>query len=295
MTEIDTHPLPLPAPYAAGPAATPIERDVIIAGGPDTEGFLQGQLSQDCAELRVGSSAWSLLLQPQGKIDAWLRVSRTHDDRFLLDLDVGAGSAALERLQRFKLRTACELVLETWTVVAVRGSGSTALDVDDVPGLEIAARSEWPGVDGVDLLGPQVEVPPGLETADPSVLEQLRILSGVPAMGAELGERTIPAEAGIVERSVSFTKGCYTGQELVARIDSRGGNVPRHLRGIVSRSDHEPLRVGADIVVAGETVGTVTSAEGAVGLGYIKRSVETLPAPADIAGAEVVICDLPLI
>ena len=294
MTEIDTHRLPLPAPFASGPAATQIQRDVIIVSGPDTEAFLQGQLSQDCAALRVGSSAWSLLLQPQGKIDAWLRVSRTDDDRFLLDLDAGAGSAALERLQRFKLRTACELVLETWTVVAVRGRGSAALDVVDAPGLEVAAPSEWPGVDGVDLLGRHVEVPPGLDTAGPSALESLRILSGVPAMGAELDARTIPAEAGIVERSVSFTKGCYTGQELVARIDSRGGNVPRRLRGIISRSD-DALPVGAEIVVAGETVGAITSAEGAVGLGYVKRSVDMLPAVGQVAGAEVAICDLPMI
>ncbi|HMQ29048.1 MAG TPA: glycine cleavage T C-terminal barrel domain-containing protein, partial [Acidimicrobiales bacterium] len=109
----------------------------------------------------------------------------------------------------------------------------------------------------------------------------------VPAMGTELDEHTIPAEAGVVERSVSFTKGCYTGQELTARIDSRGGNVPRHLRGLVLVGDGaEVPPAGAEIVVAGNVVGTVTSAApgtagGVVALGYVKRGVEP-PAAATV-------------
>ena len=89
--------------------------------------------------------------------------------------------------------------------------------------------------------------------------EAVRIECGVPAMGSELTERTIPAEAGqwVIDRSVSFTKGCYTGQELVARIDSRGGNVPRHLRGIVIDADPPP--VGGVVVADGVEVGTLTS------------------------------------
>jgi folate-binding protein YgfZ len=102
-------------------------------------------------------------------------------------------------------------------------------------------------------------------------------------MGAELTERTIPAEAGVVERSVSFTKGCFTGQELVARIDSRGGNVPRHLRLLESDDD---LPVGADVLVDGQPVGEITSSARGVALAYVGRAV-TVPADATVAGAPV--------
>jgi folate-binding protein YgfZ len=98
-------------------------------------------------------------------------------------------------------------------------------------------------------------------------------------MGRELNESTIPAEAGIVDRSVSFTKGCYTGQELVARIDSRGGNVPRRLRGLVLPGTTPPP-AGATLHVEGKEVGVLTSAavspglDAAVALAYVRRAVE---------------------
>jgi folate-binding protein YgfZ len=98
-------------------------------------------------------------------------------------------------------------------------------------------------------------------------------------MGAELTEATIPAEAGqwLIDASVSFTKGCYTGQELVARVDSRGGNGPRPVRGLLV--DGDPAPVGAEVAVDGAAVGTVTSsgrsaALGAVALAVVGRGTE---------------------
>ena len=82
-----------------------IERDVVRAHGPDTIGFLQGQLSQDVESMAIDESRWSLLLQPTGKVDAWLRVTRLGDDDVILDTDAGWGDAVIARLQRFKLRT----------------------------------------------------------------------------------------------------------------------------------------------------------------------------------------------
>ena len=100
-------------------------------------------------------------------------------------------------------------------------------------------------------------------------------------MGHELDESTIPAEVGpwVIERSVSFTKGCFVGQELVARIDSRGGNVPRHLRGVVLGANVLPP-VGAELVVDGEVRGTLTSVgesldlRAPIALALVHRSVE---------------------
>lgn len=255
-----------------------LARDVVLVTGPDAAAYLQGQLSQDVAGLQVGGSAPSLLLSPQGHLVALLRVTRTDEHAFALDVDAGAGEAVLARLQRFLLRTKAELVVaEGWSCVAVRGAGGPATATVD-EGVWVL-DPETPDVPGYDLMGPGAALPVAIEPGDPSAYEALRIERGVPRMGAELTERTIPAEAGIVDRSASFTKGCYTGQELVARIDSRGGNVPRRLRGVVVDGEVIPP-VGATVAVAGVEVGSVTSAAASgtlgapVALAYAKRGTE---------------------
>jgi folate-binding protein YgfZ len=255
------------AALRAGTAAVVIGRDVVRVSGPDAVDFLQGQLSQDLSALAVGASGWSLILQPQGKVDALVRVSRLGDDEVLLDSDGGWGEAVLARLARFKLRVKADL--EPWGSGCVRVLGRA-----EAAGPGVAF--EWPPLRGVDLLGAEARVADDLDEAPAEAWEVLRIEAGFPAMGAELTDKTIPAEAGIVERTVSFTKGCFTGQELVARIDSRGGNVPRHLRGLVIEGAPPPP--GTSVAVDGRDVGTVTSAarhpDGhAVALGYLKRDV----------------------
>jgi len=274
------------------PTAYAVSRDVIRATGGDAEKFLQGQLSQDISSLAPGESAWTLLLKPQGKVDAWLRITRIDVDTYLMDVDAGHGEAALARLNRFKLRTDCELASEEWSTVSIRGAGSGAVEVPLESGAEVVVPAEWPGVEGIDLLGPNVVLPEGLDVGDSDALNALRIRAGVPAMGAELTAEVIPAESGIVERSVSFTKGCFTGQELVARIDSRGGNVPRHLRGFTTDG---ALGVGAQIEVDGAHVGMVTSVAGGVGLAYVKRAVADFPADATADGYPVQLRALPMI
>ena len=108
-TELD-----LAAGYEAlreGVAAVPLSRDVVRVQGPDAVTYLQGQLSQDVAALAVGGTTWSFVLQPQGKVDAWMRVHRLADDTFRLDTDAGAGAAVEARLRRFLLRTKAEICL----------------------------------------------------------------------------------------------------------------------------------------------------------------------------------------
>ncbi len=264
------------------PLAVVVERDVVTVEGPDAAAYLQGQLSQDVERLAVGGSAWTFVLQPQGKVDAWFRLTRVGHEAFRADVDAGHGEALLARLQRFLLRTKADLTLTTEPMVAVRGMAT--VNGAAVPALDPA----WPGIDGVDLLGTD-QLPEGVARGTVAALERLRIRAGVPAMGAELTERTIPAEAGVVERSVSFTKGCFTGQELVARIDSRGGNVPRHLRLVEA---DELLTVGAGVLVDGRVVGEVTSsvpaADGgpALALAYVGRAVEP-PTDGSVHGVPV--------
>ena len=219
-----------------------ITRDVVRVAGPDAITFLQGQLSQDVAAIEVGASAWSLVLQPQGKVDAFVRVTRAGDDEVLLDVDAGYGAAVVERLERFKLRVKA--------------------DIESVGAQEM--ELSWP----VSSNAPEWDA--------------WRVDVGFPAMGRELTESTIPEEAGIVDLAVSFTKGCYTGQELVARIDSRGRNVPRRLRRVVV----DGAAPGDELLVDGKAVGAITTAAPAAALAYVRRDVEP-PAEAMLADGRV--------
>jgi folate-binding protein YgfZ len=238
------------------------DRDVIRVSGPDSLSYLQGQLSQDVAALGIGDSAFSLLLQPQGKVDAWLRVTRTDDDVFVLDVDAGWADHVVARLRRFMLRVKVDIEVLDWDVAVLA-------DADAAPPADTwSVVSEVAGT--TTLLGPVV---PGGMPAD--VYDALRIEAMVPRMGSELDESTIPAAAGLVDRSVSFTKGCYTGQELVARIDSRGDRTPTRLRRI--RGD---VPVGATLQHDDTEVGRITSAVPGVALAYVRRTVEP-PAVAD--------------
>jgi len=268
--------------------AAPIQRDVVRVHGPEAIAFLQGQLSQEIDGLAVTASAPTLLLQPTGKVEAWLRATRVEAEAVLLDVTAGFGEAVLARLKRFKLRTKAELDLETWTGWAVRGPGATGA----------GWAADWPGVEGYDLLAVNGVETPLVSVADVDDLEALRIECGVPAMGAELTENTIPAEAGqwLIDASVSFTKGCFTGQELVARIDSRGGNVPRPLRGL--RIEGEAVEVGSPVLLDGVEVGLLTSAArsvelGTIGLSGLPRSID-VGAAVRVADAAATVTALPM-
>ena len=265
-------------------------RDVVRVSGTDAAGFLQGQISQDVEAVAAGQSAWSLVLAPQGKVNAWFRLTRGVDgDTFLIDLDAGFAGALTTRLERFKLRVdAAFETLDGWRMLSLRGPGALEVDVGSARA-ELSLDVRWPGFEGVDLLGPEVAPPPDLELCGDSEWEVARIRAGWPAMGRELTDRTIPAEvAGLVESSASFTKGCYTGQELVARIDSRGGHVPRPVRLLEIDTD-AGVAPGAAIMVDGKSVGQVTSAAvdehaaATVALGTVLRRVAP-PAQAEVDG-----------
>jgi len=270
-----------PVDLSTSVGACPLERSVLAVSGPDAEDFLQGQLSQDIAALGPGQSAWSLILQPQGRIDAFVRVTRQAADRFVLDTD-GPLEQVDARLRRFMLRTDVTLEPLDWQCVAVRGPGAENTAVSG----EIVAAVP---TGGVDLLGPQPSIPEDVPVIDPEALEAHRIRCGFPRMGVDIDDRTIPAEAEIVDFTVSFTKGCFTGQELVARMDSRGSSAPRYLR-LLTLQERVELDGGEPIIDAGgAVVGTVTStawdaiAGATVALGYIKRSVD-MPAEVVVAG-----------
>jgi folate-binding protein YgfZ len=314
---VSTAPLTLDDQVAAlrhGAGAFGLGRDVFAVRGDDAVAYLQGQLSQDVAALAVGASADSLLLQPDGKLTALLRVTRVDAQDFVLDTDAGFGDTMIARLKKFLLRSKVEIERLDWRGLALRGEGVGAAAAGLRTVLEeagvMALPFEWNGWSGIDLLGPRDLVldpaagplPEGIIRCERDAFEACRIVSGIPAMGSELTDKTIAAEAGagLVDRAVSFTKGCYTGQELVARLDSRGNNVPRRLVGVLAQerlafgmtlhggvSDGEP----EPDVLTDKVVGTVTSAAwspevGAwVALAYLHRTVEA-PGPIRVRSGD---------
>ncbi|MDE0067863.1 MAG: hypothetical protein OXN44_13455 [Acidimicrobiaceae bacterium] len=257
------------------------DRDVVEVSGPDASSYLQGQISQDVDRIGVDESAWSLILAPTGKLTAWFRLHRVAHDRFYIDLETGWAVPLVERLERFKLRTAVDFsILEGWRMLSLRTENTAPVTEPEVneptqgPPVEAAltATFRWPGFAGTDHLDAGLDIPGGIDIDD-RAFEEARIRAAVPKLGADIGENTIPAEGGanLIEQSVSFTKGCYTGQELVARIDSRGGNVPRPLRLLIAEGT---LEAGAAVTFDGRESGVVTSAAANAGLAALMRKVE---------------------
>jgi folate-binding protein YgfZ len=287
-------PAPVDDQYEAARSAAAVHvipRDVVSVSGADAEPYLQGQCSQDVAGLPPGSTVDSLLLSPQGKIDAFIRVNRSEDGGFVIDTDPGSGPVVVARLERYRLRMKVDIDrLDSWACVAVRGPGASDAVFGSPP---FVLPVEWPGLIGLDLLG---AAPPDLSSwvdreavpCGEEAWEALRIEAGIPVGGRDAVEGSIPAEAGLVERTVSFTKGCYTGQELVARLDARGSKVARRLRGVVASTvvggdgTGGLPAVGSVVLTAdgGHEVGQLTSVawspglRAAVALAMLHRRVE---------------------
>lgn len=234
-------------------------RDVVEVAGSDAATYLHGQLSQDVASMVDGESRWTFLLQPTGKIDVLARIWRRTAESYVLDTDAGFGEVLRARLARFKIRVQAELTPARWDSIVTRGAPT--------PGTVVG----W-GNETTDLLGADLEPPIDVAEGTAADLVAARVDAVWPAMGVEIvpGE-TIPAETGISAVAVNFTKGCYPGQELVERMDSRGTAAPRRLVALDVASGAQP---GDPIVHEGAEVGILTTVAGGRALGYVKRGVE---------------------
>ncbi|MGA8296164.1 MAG: glycine cleavage T C-terminal barrel domain-containing protein [Acidimicrobiales bacterium] len=249
--------------------------DAVRVVGPEALSFLQGQVSQDLAPLETLGALETLVLSPQGKLDGHAWVVRLAEDEAVLISALGFGEGLYDRLSRFKVRVKADLSLEAWERAVLRGPKAAG---EQVPEDAVRVPIDYPGYVGVDLVGLEIALPDDVPIGTDEGFEAARIEAGIPRMGAELTEKTIPQEAGIVERTVNFDKGCYTGQELVARIDARGGRVPRRLVGLVV--DGPTPQRGDTLRFGGSDVGRVTSAaysprvHAPVALAYLKRDIE---------------------
>jgi folate-binding protein YgfZ len=246
------------------------DRGFVVVSGPDTFSFLQALVSADLDPLADGDAVHSLLLAPQGKLDVEFRLLRVRDDEAWLDCAPGFGAQLTASLTRFRIRVQAEIVDRSGDlgVLSRVGADDGTATPDGVFRITTA--------DGFDLVGPRDRLPEVSPLVDPLAVEAWRIERGVPVQPDDLDESTIPQEAFLEQDAVSFTKGCFIGQELVCRIDSRG-HVNRFLRRFTDVDGDWPP-VGAEVVVDGKVVGALTSvapAELATGaLGYVRREVE---------------------
>jgi folate-binding protein YgfZ len=193
-------------------------RAFVRVAGPDAQDYLQRMVSNDVEALHLGDSCPALLLTAKARLIAPLVVWRRGEDDYLLLTEPELGEPVRAHLARMRLRARCEIELEEHESALVFGGEGIATD--------------FPGA--VEVLDAALE-----PTLAPDELELRRIEAGVPRWGRELDDAILPAEAGLDETHISFSKGCYPGQEPIARLHYRG-HVNRKLQ-VVELDDETPV------------------------------------------------------
>jgi folate-binding protein YgfZ len=223
-------------------------------------------VSNDVEALGPGEACQALLLTAKARLIAPLIVLRRGVDDFLLLTEPGLGERVAKELVRFRFAAKCAIEPEAHSSIIVFGEPPAA----SIP------TSDY-GIPAYELLDPE-----GLdgEAMTAEELDRLRILAATPAWGRELDDRVLPAEAGLEERAISFTKGCYPGQEPVARLHYRG-HPNRGLR-VLELEGSELPAYDAELTLDERVVGRITSAvadgDRILALAYVRREV-----PADAA------------
>jgi len=288
-------------------------RGKLVFAGPDAAEYLQGQLTNDIEALGPGEGCYAALLDRKGHMQADMRVLRVGTEEIWIDTELGALEAARRHLEMYKIGREVEMADVTAERAILSLIGPRSAEVAGAPPLPEYACAEI-GVagieclaagtrDGVDLIAPAADaerlrealLAAGAAEVAPEAAEILRVEAGIPRFGTEMGTETMPAEAGILDAAISFTKGCYIGQETVARLHYKG-RPNRLLRGLHLDAPSAPgatLRLGEKEV---GRVGTacVSPAFGPIALAIVRREAEPgaeLTAGEDGVKARVV--DLP--
>ena len=246
---------------------------LIWVEGPDAEGFLHGLLSNDVAGLAAGASCRALLLDAKGHLQSDLRVRRDGPDAFTLVIAPERAELVAGLLDRHHFSEALDLIgpeeVETVTVAGAP-EGASELAELTLPGalpgtLELVVADAGAAIARL-----------GVPEASAEAREMARVAAGCPQVGVDTGPATLVQEVGLEDDAVSFDKGCYLGQETVARVQFRG-RVNRLLRGL--RLPAPAPAPGGAVRLAGREVGRLTSVAttpdlGAIGLAVLRREAE---------------------
>ena len=289
-----------PTSYTAAREAAALadrsERGTLIVTGGDRASFLHGLLTNDILALTPGRGCYAAWLTPQGRLVTDMRVLPLAD-RILLDVRAADAGALAERLDRLVFSEDVHVRratgFEQMRLAGPRAASilASALEADtpdlaalpeyggiEIPradGTIVVTRDDELGVPSLDVLASAAGAGDlrralgaiGVPALDPAASETLRIEAGRPLFGVDMDGDTIPLEAGIEDRAISFSKGCYVGQEVIVRVTTRGqGRVARKLVGLLLEGSRVPAR--GDAVYAGDRdIGRVTSATWSPGLG----------------------------
>lgn len=261
--------------------ATVIERPgrgLVRLTGPQRIWFLQNTITQDVDDLPSGRWVESCFLDLKGKVVAHFRVG-VLDDEVWLDVDPPGTGPLVDWFSRYRFRTKVEIEDVSRTCYTVHGA-----DAED------GTLRTGPAFGGRLADTPTLDVyePPDGPSEDESLYERLRIEAGVPRFGVDYGPDALPQEAGLTP-IVSVTKGCYVGQEVMARLHFRG-HVNKTVRTLALS---EPVAAPSELRRNGERVGKVTSVAGLKGIGMVRVVV----APGEVVevdgGATATVGPLP--
>ncbi len=287
------------------------DRGKLLVRGDDAAEFLQGQLTNEIESMESERGCYAALLNRKGHVQADMRVLRLSSGDVWLDTEADATAALYRHLDTYKIgrRAEVEDVSDGWSIISVIGpKASETAGAGPLPGEHAQRFFERDGLDvlavathlGVDLIArpeatdrlKEVLESSGAVAVSEQAAEIRRVESGRPRFGREMSEKTMPAEAGIVDRAVDFTKGCYIGQEPVARLHHRGkpNRVLRGLRLSAMAESGETLHLGEREV---GDLGTVclSPALGPIALAIVRREAQpgdTLAVGAGALSAELV-------
>ncbi|MFI5025319.1 MAG: YgfZ/GcvT domain-containing protein [Solirubrobacterales bacterium] len=289
------------------------ERGKLLIRGAEAAEYLQGQLTNDVEGLAVGEGCYAALLDRKGHMQSDMRVLRPAEDEIWIDVEPEPLAAVRRHLETYKIGRQVEVedVTTERVLLSLVGPRSAeiagspplpehACEAQTVAGTECLAAGTALGIDLIGASGDAERLRDALLGAgaaevSPGAVEILRVEAGTPRFGAEMDSSTMPAEAGIVEAAVDFEKGCYIGQETVARLHYKG-KPNRHLRGLRLSA---PAPTGTALRLDGKEVGRiggscVSPAHGPIALAILRREAEPggeLAAGEDGVTARVV--DLP--
>ena len=301
-------------------------RAQVAVAGQDRATYLQGLLTNDIQALAEGSGCYAAWLTPQGRMLTDMHVLQSAG-MILLDVPAEQADSILARLDQFlfsedvRIESLAEAMIGVW-LHGPRAAAVVEQVVDGVNGLDdwnnyrhstgtfrgdpvSVARIDQIGVPGYCVFLARATEPrfiasavsAGARVVSPDALHAARIAAGYPVFGVDMTADTIPLEAGIEDRAISFTKGCFVGQEVVIRVMHRGGG--RVAKKLVGLKADNVLTVGAKIVSGEREIGFVTSAAtssalGPIALGYVHRDFTAAGTDVKVDGRPATVVGLPM-